>query len=108
MLGVRYNSSTPSSEKQIFNTLSKWLRGQTQPLGDDQQLILLACVRFPKIPQSFIDSTVVKEPALKTLAGRNLLFRSFQKAYFSTGKRLPDSDEDSSDEDSDSSDEDSD
>jgi len=66
------------SEEQVFGTLSTWLKGQAEPLGEEQQLHMIGLVRFTLLSQDFRDSTVMAEPAFSTPRARNLLIAQFQ------------------------------
>jgi len=68
-----------TSEEQVFETLSTWLKGQAEPLGEEVQLKMFGLVRFTQLPQHFRDSTVMSEPVFSTLRARNLLLAQFQE-----------------------------
>ena len=67
-----------TSEEQVFETLSTWLKGQVEPLGEEDQLRMFGLVRFTLLSQDFIDSTVMAEPAFLMPRTHNLLLAQFQ------------------------------
>ena len=70
-------------ERQIFETLSVWLKKQEPPLTQEAQIEMFSLVRFPLLPQNLLESSDVAENAtLSTLAGRTMLLAQFQNAYF--------------------------
>jgi len=77
------------TEQEVFETLLKWLKGQADPLDEEQQLALFALVRFPLLSQDFIDSTVMAEPAFSTFLSQKLLFTQFKDIYFGGAKPKP-------------------
>jgi hypothetical protein len=70
-------------ERQIFETLSVWLKKQEPPLTQEAQIEMFSLVRFPLLPHNLLESSDVAENAtLSTLAGRTMLLAQFQNAYF--------------------------
>ena len=63
---LQSNTLNVNSEQEVFETLSTWLKGQAEPLGEEEQLKMFGLVRFALLPQDFIDSTVMAEPAFST------------------------------------------
>lgn len=57
-----------ASEKQVFEALSTWLKGQVEPLGVEDQLRMFGLV----FSQDFRDLTVMAEPAFSTLRAHNM------------------------------------
>jgi len=72
-----------TTEQEVFETVLKWLKGQVEPLGEEQQLSLFALVRFPLLSKDFMDSTVMAEPAFLTFLSQKLLNTQFQDVVFS-------------------------
>jgi len=75
-----------TSEEQVFETLSTWLKAQVEPLGEDEQLQMFGLVHLTLLSQDFRDSTVMAEPVFSTLRARNLLRAQFQAELLS-GKK---------------------
>jgi len=59
---LQSNALNVTSESEVFETLSKWLKGQKIPLGEEQELTLYGFVRFGLLSQSFLTSTVLADP----------------------------------------------
>mmetsp|Transcript_79963 Transcript_79963/g.129603 ORF Transcript_79963/g.129603 Transcript_79963/m.129603 type:complete len:462 (+) Transcript_79963:37-1422(+) len=70
------------SEQEVFETLAMWLKGQAEPLCEEEQITLFALVRFPLLSQDFIDSTVLTEPVFATLGAHKLLLAQFKEFVF--------------------------
>jgi len=70
-----------TSEEQVFETLSTWLKGQAEPLGEEKQLNMFGLVRFTLLSQDFLDSTVMSEPVFSSLRAHKLLLTQFQQAF---------------------------
>jgi len=75
-----------TSEEQVFETLSTWLKGQVEPFSEDEQLQMFGLVHLTLLSQDFRDSTVMAEPVFSTLRARNLLRAQFQAELLS-GKK---------------------
>ena len=80
-----------ATEQAVFETLSKWLKGQAVPPTEQEQICLFSLVRFPLLPKPFLQSTVMQEAALSTLQGHKVLLAQFQDAFFLDGPtaRIP-------------------
>ena len=59
---LQSNALNVTSESEVFETLSKWLKGQKIPLGEEEELTLYGFVRFGLLSQSFLTSTVLADP----------------------------------------------
>ena len=70
------------SEEQVFETLCKWLKGQTEPLGEEEQLSMFDLVRLALLSKDFTDSTVMSWPIFKTPRGHTLLLTQLQALLF--------------------------
>jgi len=70
------------SEQEVFETLTTWLKGQAEPLGEVEQLAMFSLVRFTLLSQDFIDSVVMAEPACSTPRARTLWLTQFKNAFF--------------------------
>jgi hypothetical protein len=69
-------------ERQIFETLSVWLKKQEPPLTQEAQIEMFSLVRFPLLPLDLLQSSGVAEnTALSTLAGRTMLLAQLPNAY---------------------------
>ena len=75
-----------NSEEEVFVTLATWLKGQAEPLGEEEQLQMFGLVRFTLLSQDFVDSTVTAEPAFSTLRARNLWLTQFKDVFFGSPK----------------------
>ena len=62
----------------MLGTLSTWLKGQAEPLGEEEQLHMIGLMRFTLLSQDFRDSTVMAEPAFSTPRARNLFVAQLQ------------------------------
>jgi len=74
-----------ATEQAVFETLSKWLKGQAVPPTEQEQICLFSLVRFPLLPKPFLQSTVMQEAALSTLQGHKVLLAQFQDTFFLDG-----------------------
>jgi len=43
------------SEQEVFEPHAMWLKGQAEPLCEEEQMTLFALVRFSLLSQDFID-----------------------------------------------------
>ena len=69
-------------ERQIFETLSVWLKKQEPPLTQEAQIEMFSLVRFPLLPLDLLQSSDVAEnTALTSLARRTMLLAQFPNAY---------------------------
>jgi hypothetical protein len=75
------------SEEQVFETLCTWLQGQTEPLGEEEQLNMFGLIRFTLLTQDFTDSTVMSMPIFKTLRGHTLLLTQLQALLLGGGDK---------------------
>jgi len=75
---LQSNRLNVESEEQVFDTLSAWLKGQLEPLREEEQLQMFGLVRFTLLSQDFRDSTVMAEPAFSMPRARNLVLAQFQ------------------------------
>jgi len=75
------------SEEQVFETLYTWLQGQTEPLGEEEQLNMFGLIRFTLLTKNFTDSTVMSVPIFKTLRGHTLLLNQLQALLLGGGDK---------------------
>ena len=68
------------TEVEVFETVVRWIRGQTEPVSDKEQLDMFAAVRFALIPKDFDSRRAQEAPSLATLPGQMLLLDQFQDA----------------------------
>jgi len=81
MLALLERDLNVNSEMEVFETLSMWLKGQTEPLGEEERLKMFSLVRFALLSQDFIDSTVMAEPAFSTPHACKLWLTQFKDAF---------------------------
>jgi len=55
-----------NSEQDVFKTLTTWLKGQAEPLGEAEQLEMFGLVRFTLLSRDFVDSTIMAESVCST------------------------------------------
>ena len=70
---LQSNCLNVESEEQVFETLSTWLKGQVEPLSEEEHLQMFGLVRFTLLSQDFRDSTVMAEPSFSMPRARNLV-----------------------------------
>jgi len=75
-----------TSEGQVFETLSTWLKGQAEPVGEEKQLNMFGLVRFTLLSQEFLNFTVMSEPVFSSLRAHKLLLTQFQQAFLGGDK----------------------
>jgi len=68
-----------ASESEVFETLSKWLKGQKIPLGEEEELKLYGLVRFGLLSESFLTSTVLADPFFLKPRAVHLLMIGFAR-----------------------------
>ena len=68
----------------MFETLATWLKGQAEPVREDEQNKIFGCVRFTLLSQDFIDSTVITEPVF--LTPRASMLTQFTDLFFGGSK----------------------
>ena len=66
-----------ADEEAVYSAAVKWLHAQAPPPAEDDALALLRLVRFPLLRREFVQETVHNEPLLLTVAGLQMLNRSF-------------------------------
>jgi len=66
-----------AGEEAVYTAAVKWLHAQAPPPAEDDALALLRLVRFPLLRREFVQETVHNEPLLLTVAGMQMLSRSF-------------------------------
>jgi len=66
-----------AGEEAVYTAAVKWLHAQAPPPAEDDALALLRLVRFPLLRREFVQETVHNEPLLLTVAGLQMLNRSF-------------------------------
>ena len=66
-----------AGEEAVYTAVVKWLHAQAPPPAEDDALALLRLVRFPLLRREFVQETVHNEPLLLTVAGMQMLSRSF-------------------------------
>jgi hypothetical protein len=71
-----------TTELEVYQALSAWLKGQTKKVSEQEQLAMLELVRFALLPQAFVDNTVMQSPELSNMRGREILISQFKEAYF--------------------------
>jgi len=75
-----------NSEQEVFETLVTWIKGQAQPLGEEEQMEMFGLVRFALLSKDFVDLTVMAEPACSTPRACKLLLAQFKDAFFGDAK----------------------
>ena len=66
-----------AGEEAVYSAAVTWLHAQAPPPAEDDALALLRLVRFPLLSREFVQETVHNEPLLLTVAGLQMLNRSF-------------------------------
>jgi len=70
------------SEQEVFEAVVAWLKGQAEPVSEEEQLKMFALVRFPLMSQDFVKTVGEREPVLSTQRGCELRLSQFQGAFF--------------------------
>ena len=65
------------SEQEIFEAVVAWLKGQAEPVSEEEQLKMFALVRFPLMSQDFVKTVGEREPVLSTHRGCEMRLLQF-------------------------------